>query len=198
MNKRSGKDSKEKILKAALKVFSEYGYKGASIRMIANTAEISVGGVYLHFKNKEELYLTLIREKFGDLLGMVWKAIKGINDPIEAITTFIKMHIEYAKSHKELILTQGREQGFTFGIKMKKEFFEKQRSIVEHIIRKGIDSGSFGECNAREVTKIIIGAIRGFILSMVIDPDNLFSPEDCSKFMLSGLLQRDNEAVNSK
>lgn len=198
MNKRSGKNSKEKILKAALKVFSEYGYKGASIRMIASTAEISIGGVYLYYRNKEDLYLTLIKERFGDLLGMVGKAIKDINDPVEAITTFIRMHIEYAKSHKELILTQGREQGFTFGIDMKRGFFEEQRGIVEHIIHKGIDSGSFVECNAREVTKVIMGTIRGFVLSMVIDPDSLFSPEECSKFMLSGLLQRNNEAVNSE
>jgi AcrR family transcriptional regulator len=60
MNKRSKKDKKENILDKVLKVFSEYGYKGASIRMITYTAQISTGAVYLYFRNKEDLYLTLM------------------------------------------------------------------------------------------------------------------------------------------
>jgi AcrR family transcriptional regulator len=190
MNRRSGKDSKEKILDAALKVFSEYGYKGASVRMIANTAQISIGGLYLYFRNKEDLYMTLMKKRFKDLLDITREAIQDINDPVEAIITFIKVHLEYVKSHKELIITHGREHGFTFGIEMKRKFFEEQRSILEHIILKGIDSGSFDQCNAQETTKIIIGTLRGFFLSIVVDPDNLFSPEECSKFILSGLLRR--------
>ena len=50
MNRRSGEDSKRIILDAALKVFSEYGYEGANMRMIAKKAHISVGGLYLYFK----------------------------------------------------------------------------------------------------------------------------------------------------
>ncbi len=190
MNKRSAKNSKKKILEAALKVFSEYGYKGASIRMIASAAQISIGGVYLYFRNKEDLCLTLIKQRFAAFLSMIRESIKDVDDPVDAITTFIKVHIEYARNHKELILTQGREQGFTFGIEIKRELFKEQRAIVERIIQKGITSGCFEECNVREATKIIIGTIRGFVLSIVVDPDNLFLPEECAKFMLSGLLRR--------
>ena len=198
MNKRSGINSKKRILNAALKVFSEYGYKGASMRMIAADARISIGGVYLYFTNKEELYLTLIKDRFDDFLGMVKTSVSTIEDPVKAIASFIMMYIGYARSHKELILTQGREHGFVFAIDIKREFFKEQRGIIEGIVTRGIQSGVFTECNVKEVTKIIMGTLRGFILSIVVDPDNLFSPEECCRFMLGGLLKRTDGADGGK
>ena len=190
MNKRSGINSKKRILTAAIKVFSEYGYKGASMRMIASTARISIGGVYLYFTNKEELYLTLIKERFDDFSAQVKTSISEIEGPVKAISSFIRMYLEYAKTHKELILTQGREHGFAFAIDIKREFFKEQRDIIEGIVARGIQSGVFTECNAKEAAKIIMGTLRGFILSIVVDPDNLFSPEECCRLMLGGLLKR--------
>ncbi len=195
MNNRSGKRSKEKILEAALKVFSEYGYKSSSIKAIANIAGISVGGVYLYFKNKEELYTTLVKKKLNYFSNEANISIKNIDSPVEAITTYIKIHLEYIKDHKELIVTHSREHGFTFGIEMKSKFFEEQRSFVEHIIRRGIDSGMFNECDAQEMAKIIVGTLRGFMHSVATDPGNLFSSEAFSKLILFGLLRKDKKAV---
>ncbi|MBI1810378.1 MAG: helix-turn-helix transcriptional regulator, partial [Nitrospirae bacterium] len=49
MNKRSGIESKKRILDAAMRVFSEYGYAKANMRMIAKASDISIGGLYLYF-----------------------------------------------------------------------------------------------------------------------------------------------------
>jgi len=190
MNRRSGKDSKKNILNAAQKVFSKFGYRGASMRTIAYKAGISVGGLYLYFKNKDELCLTLMQERLESLSNRLKKDVDGVHGPIEAITQYITINLEYAKRHKELILTQSRGPGFEFGIGLKREFFKKQRMLIEGIIKTGISTGDFGKCNASEVAKIIMGTLRGFVLSMVVDGENLFSPEECSKLILSGLLRR--------
>jgi hypothetical protein len=100
------------------------------------------------------------------------------------------MHFEYVKRHREFILTESREQGFEFGLDLKRKFFKKQIMFVEKIIKKGINTGDFGECNVKEVAKIIIGALRGLVFSIIVDAENSFSPEKCSKFILSGLLRR--------
>ena len=194
MNKRSGKESKKKILSAASKVFSAYGYKGASMRMIARSADISIGGLYLYFKNKEDLYTTLIRISLNDLAGETKEALGDIDDPAKAIRIFITMRVNYAKRHRELILILGKEQGFTFGIKARKQFFREQRKVIEGIVRKGITSGRIRNCKVEEVAKIIICALRGFILSMLVEPDALFSPEECSTLVLEGLLAKEPES----
>ncbi len=61
-------ETKEKILEAANKLFSKYGFDGASIRDIAKEAGVNLGAINYHFENKENLYLELIMEmrKFVD------------------------------------------------------------------------------------------------------------------------------------
>ena len=191
MNKRSGKESKKKILSAATRVFAEYGYKGASMRMIARSADISAGGLYLYFRNKEDLYSTLIRIRLNDLAKETREALADIDDPAEALRTFISMRLRYAKKHRELILVLGKEQGFTFGTKARAQFFREQRKVIEEIVRKGIASGRMRDCKVEEIAKIIICALRGFILSILVEPDALFSPGECSTLVLEGLLSRE-------
>jgi AcrR family transcriptional regulator len=160
------------------------------MRMIAQAADISTGGLYLYFKNKEDLYTTLIRIRLNDLAEETREALGDIDDPAKAIRTFITMRVNYAKKHRELILILGKEQGFTFGIKARKQFFREQRRLVEEIVREGIASGTMRDCKVEEVAKIIICALRGFILSILVEPDALFSPEECSTLVLEGLLAK--------
>lgn len=190
MNKRSGIESKKKIIAVATRIFSEHGYAKASMRMIAQASGISLGGIYLYFKNKEDIYLTLIKSKLDDLAAEIKDGLRDINDPSVAIKTFIAIYLNYAKKYRELIFIQGKEHGFTFGIEIKKKFFRKQRKLVEDIIKEGIRLGIFQRCNVAEAAKIIIGALRGFVLSIVVEADALFSPKECGNLILTGLLRR--------
>jgi len=62
LNQESNKvfERKQEVINAALKEFSEKGYKGASLNNILKNAEISKGTFYYHFKSKEDLYFFLI------------------------------------------------------------------------------------------------------------------------------------------
>jgi len=191
MNKRSGIKSKKRILEAAMRVFSKYGYAKANMRVIAKAADISTGGLYLYFKNKEDLYLTLMKSKMDDFAGQTLESVRDVTDPAEAISAFMAMTLDYAKKHKELILVQGREHGFAFGLEMKRKFFKTQRGLIENIIRQGIQSGVFKKVNVQETAKVIFSVIRGFVLSIVVEADALFSPEECSKLLLNGLLKKE-------
>lgn len=116
MNKRSESTSKERIIKAATKVFSENGYEKSSMRMIAKASHISTGGLYLYFRNKEDLYLTLIKFWMDNYSEKMKKILYEIQDPMRQIRIYIAMSLNYAKKHRELILLQGREFGLAFSI----------------------------------------------------------------------------------
>ncbi len=189
MNKRSGEESKKKILNAAQRVFSGYGYKGASMRMIAKAADMSLGGLYLYFRNKEDLYTTLVRKGLDDLARETRETLQDIEDPADAIRTFISMRAEDARKHRELILVLGKEKGFTFGVKTRKKFFREQRKAVEEIVNRGIASGTFRACDPGEIAKIVVCMLRGFILSIIVEPDALFSAIECGSLVLRGLLK---------
>ena len=187
MNKRSGIESKQKIMKAAMDVFSRKGYAKANIREIARTAGISVGGVYLYFRNKEELYRSLINERMLDI-GSKTETIAGkTQSASEALSHFLSLHLENALKHKEFILLHIREHGFTFGVQEKKNFFRKQRELVERLIQRGIRTGEFRKCNADDMAKVIMGSLRGVILSMALDDDVHITPQMMNEFIFNGL-----------
>lgn len=187
MNKRSGIESKQKIMKAAMDVFSRKGYAKANIREIARTAGISVGGVYLYFRNKEELYRSLINERMLDI-GSKTETIAGkTQSASEALSHFLGLHVENALKHKEFILLHIREHGFTFGVQEKKNFFRKQRELVERLIQRGIRTGEFRKCNADDMAKVIMGSLRGVILSMALDDDVHITPQMMNEFIFNGL-----------
>lgn len=57
-------NTKEKILKESKALFSELGYKGASVRKIAAKVGIRESALYNHFKNKEEIFLSVAKDIF--------------------------------------------------------------------------------------------------------------------------------------
>jgi hypothetical protein len=73
---------------------------------------------------------------------------------------------------------------------IKRKFFRQQREVIEGILTKGIASCTFRRCNAQEAAKVIFSLVRGFIASLVIEPDAIFSTEECCELILRGLLRK--------
>jgi AcrR family transcriptional regulator len=192
MNKRSGDASRQRILTAAQAVFAEYGYAQASMRAIARKAGISVGGLYLYFKNKEELYLTFMQDWMNSLNDATQQALTEIDDPVEAIKAFIEISVDYARSHREIMILQGRELGISFGSEFKRKFSRDRQKLIGEIVRKGMAQGVFRACDPDEAAKVIFNMMRGFVASMAIDEDSLFSVEESVSLVLHGLMRRDN------
>jgi hypothetical protein len=70
-----------------------------------------------------------------------------------------------------------------------------QRRLVEKIIDKGIRTGEFRRCNAKETAKIIMGTLRGIILSMAMDKDVIVTARRLTELLLNGLLRSDKQSV---
>src|SRR5688500_15293669 len=57
-----GTSKRERILRAAVDVFAEYGYFNAKVAQIAKSAGVADGTIYLYFDGKEDLLITIFRE----------------------------------------------------------------------------------------------------------------------------------------
>jgi len=68
---RAGRDKRQLILDAAIKVFAHKGYHGSRVSDIANEAGIAYGLVYHYFKNKEEVLDTIFDEQWSAFLDAV-------------------------------------------------------------------------------------------------------------------------------
>ena len=60
------------IIAAALKEFTEKGYHDASMRVIAANAGVAIGNVYRYFKNKDELFNSIVEPVYTRFTSMVF------------------------------------------------------------------------------------------------------------------------------
>ncbi|HOD76377.1 MAG TPA: TetR/AcrR family transcriptional regulator [Syntrophorhabdaceae bacterium] len=190
MNRRSSEETRGIINDAALRVFSRSGYDGASMRMIAGEAGISVGALYLYYRSKEELCSTVFKGLFNEFRDAIAERTREISDPAEQIRAYIGTYMEMARVHREFIYTFNKDKGFAFGVEWKQKFFVELRRFLNGIIRRGIDEGIFADIEESEATKIVLSVLRGYVVSIVIDPDNLFTADACTDILLNGLVKR--------
>jgi len=76
------------IVKAAESLFSEKGFKGTTMQEISERVELSKGTIYLYFKSKEELYLSVCVKgvaEFGEDLEAAASGAGGLEDIIKAV-----------------------------------------------------------------------------------------------------------------
>lgn len=86
------------IMDAASKVFFQRGYTRATIEEIASSAELSVGTIYLYFKNKEELYISLIfegMEMFASRFKKILESDASTHDKVHLAWDFFMEFYEH-------------------------------------------------------------------------------------------------------
>jgi TetR/AcrR family fatty acid metabolism transcriptional regulator len=95
-------DKHELILDAAIRVFAQKGFHGARISDVAEAAGVADGTIYLYFKNKDDLLLTIFEEKMDLLQAGLEAALQGVTDPLEQVRTFAHYHFRQVRDHREL------------------------------------------------------------------------------------------------
>jgi AcrR family transcriptional regulator len=79
-----GEETRGRVVEAAYNLFLDKGYAGTSIRDIAEASGLTIGGIYGHFKNKEEIWSAVFEAKhpYHQMLPLL-QAAQG--DTIEAL-----------------------------------------------------------------------------------------------------------------
>src|SRR5690606_2285380 len=93
---------RERILEAALTIFSRRGYRDAAMDDIAAASETSKGGVYFHFPNKQAIFLALLDRMAGLLMSRAEEAIAAETDPLAQIDAALMVVLETFASHRSL------------------------------------------------------------------------------------------------
>ena len=81
----------QEMLAAALDLFSEKGYHNVSMNEIAQKSEFAIGTLYKFFKNKEDLYKTLMLELADRFQSDLQEALEAKDDEIEKLQNWVKV-----------------------------------------------------------------------------------------------------------
>ena len=99
-----GRDGREELLEAALRVFAERGYRDSSVDEIAERAGYSKGALYWHFSSKDDLFFALLEERIDrpwhEAIELLGSATPELDMAPEASGSFVEM----LRGQRELLL----------------------------------------------------------------------------------------------
>jgi TetR/AcrR family acrAB operon transcriptional repressor len=78
------------VLQAALRVFARKGYSATTLEDVARESGLSRGAIYFSFKNKQDLYVTLVREYYETAIhGMLLASVEQQQEPLNALRDYM-------------------------------------------------------------------------------------------------------------
>ncbi len=82
---------RREMLTAAIKLFSEKGYHSVSMQEIAKKSEFAIGTLYKFFKNKEDLYKSIIMEQADIFHKALTEALEEEDGEIEKLRKYVQV-----------------------------------------------------------------------------------------------------------
>lgn len=102
--------TRERILAAALDLFADRSYDGATTRDIAARAGVSQPSLNYHFRSKDELWRAAVAGLFADLGAAMAARVEGLRgvDPVTTAKLVIRDFVAFSAAHPQLhrIITQ--------------------------------------------------------------------------------------------
>ncbi len=154
-------DTREKILTAALEVFSSKGFHGTTVDEIAERAELGKGTVYRHFHSKKGLFSELIRSKVAELEQAVAGAIDPRADVLEFIEAYLRIYFAFFDRNRNLYKVLIQEQS-DFGAEVKALYIGNILKKVPLLKRKILQATKSGLLKQMDFHTVFYG-VMGFI-----------------------------------
>lgn len=168
---------RQQVLDAALDVFARDGYGNAAVDDIARASATSKGGVYFHFPSKQALFLALLDEASGLLLGRVQRAMEAEPDPLAkgdaalraALSTFGKN-----RTLARLLLVEALGAGKEFNARLTALHSDFAELIARHL-DEAVAAGALPPHDTRLAGIAWFGAVNQVVTRWVLtgEPRNL-------------------------
>ncbi len=169
-------ETREMIVQAASRVFSEKGYHKAQIADIVKAAGISTGSIYAHFKDKRDLFEQIMRENLGTLRATLkelsqTKRPEDVRERVQQWKPAYVAYFDYVESNPEQLLLIVRGG---FGVDKENdtviwEFFNAFASDIAEDFLKWEELGFIKGVNAVLMGHIIIGMCNQVAIGYLMD-----------------------------
>ncbi len=189
-------DKRRRILDGAVKVFSLHGFYNSKVSQIAREAGVADGTIYLYFKSKEDILIQVFLDSVSQIIALQEEALDGIEDPVEQLRTFIRVHfsaLTNSQALAEVITVELRQSSkFMRGTDMRP--FGRYLAIIARIVADGQQGGRFCTgAHPRRVARMLFGALDELALEWAM-ANHSSSLEEVSaqteSVFLGGLLAR--------
>ncbi|GAX89027.1 TetR family transcriptional regulator [Effusibacillus lacus] len=152
-------------------MIGQAGYHNAPISRIAREAGVADGTVYLYFKNKEDVLMSILRETIGHISHQIKEQFESETDPIRKLRCLVSTLFETFGRNKNLALViqihlRQADEALRREIG---EIIKPYYSLIEHIVYDGMEKGLFRKTiDPRIARRMVFGTIDETITAWVL------------------------------
>ncbi len=163
------RSTRERILDAALNIFSSKGFHDTKLDEIVAEAHASKGSIYFHFPNKEKLFIALV-DQFADVIERrAQDAIQGEAQGMRRVRAALEAVLEtFAKYRRpaKLLLVQAVGLGTVFERK-RMEVTDRFALLIKTYLDEAVAAGDIAPVNTHIVAHAWMGAIYSVVIQWV-------------------------------
>ncbi len=160
------------ILTAAREAFFEKGFVAATMAAIANRCDLAKGTIYLYFKSKEDLYISLMAEGM-ELLRKDFGKIADLEAPGdellgEVLKTYYTFYLENRKYFRIMFLSSQPDFRERVPEELLRECMDSGRGcmqVLSDVIEKGVENGVFRKVNPWAMANVLWSTVNGIIMN---------------------------------
>ncbi len=168
---RRGGDKRERILASAEQVFAERGFFAARVAEIARGAGVADGTIYLYFKSKDDLLISLFESRMERVNRDLTDATEHLDDPSEKLRAFIGAYCTMVRENPQIaeILTVELRQSSKFMKEYSNPKFADLLKLLAGIIANGQATGAFVDSVPAPIAaRMIFGLIDELALTWLL------------------------------
>jgi TetR/AcrR family transcriptional regulator, fatty acid metabolism regulator protein len=155
-------DKREAILKAATEVFARRGYFQSQVADVARAAGVAAGTVYLYFRSKDDLLVSIFERTMKETLAEGEAALAAVADPRERLRRIARLHLERMGRDRDLAVVFQVElrQSTKFMERFSSTYLRDYLGTIRDTIAEGQASGVFRRgFNPTIAAKALFGAL---------------------------------------
>jgi len=192
---------RERLLSAALELFTSKGYAATSVREIVASANVTKPVLYYYFGNKEGIYLELMQGPFQHVDAMLEECRRNTGSCADRCKSLcdrtLQLFIENLQTARLMYsIYYGPPQGapfFDFD-----GYHDKLHDVTRELIEEGIASGEFRDVPVADMTWVILGVLTVAMEEQLCRAEPRFDQEGLARVLdliLAGFAPQKREGV---
>jgi len=158
------------ILDAARKRFLHFGYAKTSLDEIANDIGMGKATLYHYYKNKEDIFLNVVKQESSYLRKLLLKSLEKVKTPHDKLKVFLQTHFDFLSGRVNIgNLTKERWRNLQPLLdKGLREFYNEQIVLLRGILSEGIKDKSFRPIDPKQVSVLLLSMLRSFYVPGIV------------------------------
>lgn len=188
-------DKRERILNAAVRIFAKRGFYNTKVAEIAKQAGVADGTIYLYFKNKDEILISIFEEEMERIIAEMRAELSTASDHIQKLRIFMSRHLQFVKRKPNLahVFQLELRQSNRFIKEYTGSRLKEYLGIIGGLIEEGQARGLFkANLHPGLVKRALFGALDEIATHWVLSKNGKYdlveSAEQVATIFLQGIL----------